>query len=108
MSGLPATSALQGVWGGSQNLPGAGPVPLGGGNPTGLPVINNSNLPPPTMQNVGNVPPYLPRVPMTRFPNIQPQFGGANNMNSNTYGAPQNFPTYNSYSPNLVCHLFFS
>ncbi len=107
MSGLPAPSALTNVWPRMTGPPGTGPIPLGGGNPTGLPVTNNPNLPSSTVPNIGNLPPPIPQVPTTPFPNIRQPFGGMNNINSNNYGLPQNFPSYNSGPSNLVCHFLF-
>ena len=107
MSGLPAPSALATVWPRGAGPPTTGPVPFGSANPTGLSRVNNPNLPSSTLQNTGNFPPPIPQTPATPFPAFQQQFGGTNSINSTNYGLPQNFPSYNPVSTNLVCDFVF-
>ncbi len=111
MSGLPAPSALVNVWPRMSGPPTTGPLTsgptsFGGGNPTGLPMINNPNLPSSAIPNTGNLPPPIPQTPSTPFPALRQPFGGTNSINSTNYGLPQNFPPYNSVPTNLVCDVF--
>ena len=111
MSDLPLPSAVSNVWprvtGSTITGPSTtGPVPLGSGNPMGLPIVNNPNLPSSTIPNIGNVPPPVPQSPPTPFPAFQQPFGGPNSLSSNTYALPQAYPSYNPMQTNLVCPFF--
>lgn len=80
MAGLVGPSAAANVW---PRM--AGGAPLGGVNPTGLPTINNSNLPSSTFSSTGNFPPPIPQQPTTPFPSLPQSLGGPNNYNTLGY-----------------------
>jgi hypothetical protein len=103
MSGLIASSASANVWPRLTGLPSTGPVPFGGGGPTGLPTVTNPNLPSNTIARSGNLPPPVPQPPLTPFPSVRPPLGAANSLASNNYASTNFFPPTNPMAGNFVC-----
>jgi hypothetical protein len=105
MSGLPTPSAAAEVWPRAAGSTSTGPIPLGGGGPTGLPVVNNPNLPTYSSLGGGTLPPPVPQPPTTPFPAIRPTVGLTNSTISNNYATTNTLPPINPMPGNLVCTL---
>jgi hypothetical protein len=90
MSDLPFPSAVSEVWPRGSSTTGlstAGPMPFGGGL-TGLPTVNNPNLPLNRGPGLGNPPPPIPQPPRTPFPQLRQPIGASNSVISNNYALP--------------------
>ncbi|CAF2000641.1 unnamed protein product [Rotaria magnacalcarata] len=82
----------------------SGPIPLGsgGGGPTRLPTVTNSNLPLNATSGLNNRSPPIPQTPRTPFPSIQQPFGQTNSPMSNNYATANSVPSFNQNSMNLA------
>ncbi len=103
MSGLPPPSAVSDVWPRLAGSTSTGPIPLGGGS-TGLPTVNNPNLPLNTASSAGTSPPPVPQ-PRTPFPSMQRPVGANNSLLSNNYATANTVQSMNPMAMNFVCNL---
>lgn len=103
MSGFPSASNAGDVFPRPVGLT-SGPVPLGGG-PTGLPVVNNPNLPSYSTLGGASLPPPVPQPPSTPFPSIRVPTGPSNSMISNNYATANTLPSANAMSVTAVCKI---
>ncbi|CAF2452560.1 unnamed protein product [Rotaria sp. Silwood2] len=104
MSRLPPPTSVSNVWSSAVGPspigpPITGPTQQGGGNPTGLPTMNNPNLSSLTTGNTGNLPPLPP------FPSTQQLIGPANSFGSNDYATANTLPSVNVMPTNLIPNL---